>query len=463
MHFRRSHALLALCFITLCGCVSSSPRLQTERDASEAAGVHDAIEFRISKDPVDVGETHRTMLTLPAAVRMALMTHPDIQAALGRVRLAQAEAEQARLLPNPVVAVDLRFPENGGRAIIEAGLTHQFVALLRRPGLARAADDRLRAASAQAVQTVLDVLAEVAERYVAAQTADVLLDVLRERREIVSKLSALARSRLDQGEGTRLDVLTFEAQQVELDTEIAERELERREQRLALARLIGRPLSESTWELERWRASPIAAAPEKAWVQVALSKRPEVQVRQLELSSLGAELDATRLAPFAEAEVGVAAERDEDWSVGPAVSSPIPIFDTGQAQRDRARAAIIEARHRLTQTERQIIEETRRAYAAFSASHENLNRVRSELVPLQQRRRDQAEAQFRGGEADVTALLLAEQELRAARTRLVELERRAATALIRLERAVGGPGAVSATTQPSGAVSVVRPDTAQRD
>ncbi len=40
----------------------------------------------------------------------------------------------------------------------------------------------------------------------------------------------------------------------------------------------------------------------------------------------------------------------------------------------------------------------------------------------------------------MTSLFLAEQDLRVAQAQLIEVERQAANALVRLERAVGGPG-----------------------
>jgi outer membrane protein TolC len=73
-----------------------------------------------------------------------------------------------------------------------------------------------------------------------------------------------------------------------------------------------------------------------------------------------------------------------------------------------------------------------------------LSRVRiAEAASGQARLLAQAEAQYKAGQTDITSLFLAEQDLRAARARTIELERRASEALIRLERSAGGPGAVN--------------------
>ena len=101
---------------------------------------------------------------------------------------------------------------------------------------------------------------------------------------------------------------------------------------------------------------------------------------------------------------------------------------------------MIEARHELVRVRRQIVEEVRRAYAAFEASADALRQATDELVPLSELRVEQAEAAYRAGFADVTSVVLAEQQLLAARTTALELARELADARFRLERAAGGPG-----------------------
>jgi outer membrane protein TolC len=88
----------------------------------------------------------------------------------------------------------------------------------------------------------------------------------------------------------------------------------------------------------------------------------------------------------------------------------------------------------------------RQAAAALIATHAALAKVGDELIPLQDRRLEQAEAAYRNGLADITAVLLAEQQAQATRSRLIELQRKTASARVQLERAVGGPGIVAGLT-----------------
>jgi outer membrane protein TolC len=217
---------------------------------------------------VDVGDGPPDTLSLPEAVRRALTTHPDVQIALSRVRAVQADVDQAKLLPNPVLNVSIQ-PAFEGKAIIDAGLGADLVALISRPGRISAADNRLRAVSADALSVTLDVLAEVKQRYSAVQALDELMPVLDQRRKLLDRLLSLAESRLRGGEGTRLDVTTFRAQRVGLEVEIAELQLERNKQRLGLSRLIGQPSGAAAWKQTPWVPPQRPALGVSAWVSAA--------------------------------------------------------------------------------------------------------------------------------------------------------------------------------------------------
>lgn len=117
--------------------------------------------FRVmSEDGVptdEPGEIPAT-LVLRDAVLLAVSTDPRLQAAFARVRITIAEADQARLLPNPVFNLILRW--SPGSSMVEISLTQDFIQALQIPKRSSAADNRLRQTAADAVTTALDVAAE---------------------------------------------------------------------------------------------------------------------------------------------------------------------------------------------------------------------------------------------------------------------------------------------------------------
>jgi outer membrane protein, heavy metal efflux system len=433
------------------GCAASRPDPQAESSATRAVGLDEALVFKTEGGPLDEswgdggGETGQfaadeaMTLTLAEAVRRAVTTDPGLQAALARVRIAMADADQARLLPNPVLNFVLRW--GPGKPQVEVSLAQDLIQAFQIPRRASAADHRLHQAAADAVSVALDVAAEVQERYAGVQALDTLIPLLQERLVLLRKLTDTARARREAGEGTRTEVAILDSQRVELEVEIAAAELQRREERIRLARLIGRPSAATAWTLEAWSSPALAAEPESRWVDAALSSRPEVQSVAWQLAALGDDYALARLLPWQGAGAGISSQQTEDgnWFTGPSVTTPIPVFDTGRARRARVTAEQIEARHNLTLAKRKVVEEVRVAYQTLAAGRANLDRIRNELIPLQQERRQVTEDVYLV-ERDVTPLILAEQDLRTAQARAIDAERQVTISLIRLQRAVGGPG-----------------------
>jgi outer membrane protein TolC len=426
-------------------CVAEPLRVDAEKAIEESLGAPGAVEFRTEGDPVDAPLASSDSLSHDGAIRRSVETSPELQAALARVRVAQAEADIAGLLPNPILSLVFRFPEGGGRPDIEAGLTADLLAILQRPRRASAAGNRLAGAAASALATALDVVFETQELYAQVQALDELVPLLEQRLRVFQQVREVARARLELGEGTRHEVTALDSERLQLEVEASRRRQELRLARIALARRIGEPSGAATWRLEPWRATPTVVTEDPRWVATALRSRPELLAIEWEVRARGDDAALSRWGALEGTTGGVEAEREEDGSIGPGISGPVPVLDTGSARGRRARALEAEVRHRLTEAQRKVVEEVRTSLAALSGSQENLARVVEELIPLQERRRTEIEEAYRVGHVDVTALLVAEQALQATQAQRVELEREVASAMVRLQRAVGGPAALSST------------------
>ena len=435
------------CLVPLLGCKPTPSIDGLDVQLAGAGGLGEPIRYSDRSEPTDLpapaGE-----LTLPQAVELALRHSPELQAALARVRIAQADAKQTRLLPNPVLSLAVRFPDGGGKSVIEASLSAELLSLLQRPRQQSAADARLRAACEEAVTAALDIVADVQQRFLTLEALNADAAILAGRKKLLDQLVVIAEARQKAGEAGRLDTLTLEAQRAELTTEILETDAELLDQRLAFARRLGHPASDTNWKLARW-TPPTTPGSEQQWIRTALQHRPDIQSQTWELAALGDEAAIAKYV-FAEGTAGVEAERDGDWTIGPAIDLPLPVFDWGQARRDRATAQVIEARHKMTATHRTAVEEVRRAWGSLAASRRVLDQIETELIPLQEKRREQTEAQFKNGAGDVTAVLLAEQDAQASQSKLVEARKNTAAAYVRLQRAVGGAAVLQPpTTQPN--------------
>lgn len=446
-----------LALLALGGCIGPVPEPDPEGDVARATGIPDAVHFSWTEvEPTAPPGALGEKLELTAALARALEFDPGLQAALARVRVAAADAKQARLLPNPMLAVRLTYSSAGAPPVIETGLGTELVALLARPRRAAAADRRLEAAAAAALTEALDLVAEVRSRYAGAQALDRRAQLLSEREALADRLGTVAEQRFAAGEAARVDVTTLRAERARLAIERAASDLARRDARLALAEIIGDGAGAADWELAPPAELALTPAGDEArWLEAAGARRPEILERTWQLAALGDEAAISRLAAFDGAALGAAAERDVEWAVGPEIALPLPLFDRGGAREERAQAALAEARHELAAVRRRVASEVRRSLAAYSSARAALRLARDGLVPLEDQRRAELEALYLAGQADVSALLLAQQGLQDAHEKVADLELEAALALIRLERAVGGRTEFEslATGAPTGAES----------
>lgn len=450
---KTSCLLLAL----LAGCHARLP--DVPGDAARLTGISNAILFDTGAPEDAAPPAADQTLELSHAVRMALLHDARIGAALAKVRVAEADANQTRLLPNPILTFDYRFTTHADQnPVFEPAVAADLLSLLQKPAQIAAADHRLRSSAAAALVVVLDVIVEVQDTYISACSADAEITNADRRRQRIARLRDLAQQRLEAAQGTRLDLLTLDAQLLQATMAISDLKLTRTQERLKLARLIGFPRSDANWQLlpPQPLAADSTAAVEDRWIDAAIRNRPEIQLHRWELRALGADFSAAAFAPLQGSEIGVHAERDPHWRVGPVITTPLPIFDFGQATRAKIRAAQTVAANELIQQQREVIEDVRQAYAAYQNARETLDSYDQQLLPLQIKQTDQARLAYQAAEADLATLLLAENELEMTRSKILELQEKLLIARVKLQRAAGGAGiagpleaAESAQTRPA--------------
>ena len=426
------------------GCAIPPPQTNPGADIRDAVGLDEAVEFRLQPglldEPLDVSHLSEAL-----AVRRAVETSAELQAALARVHVAGKAAELAGRLPNPVLSLVLREPSGSMSTQVEAALTENLLGLLKRTERASAAGHRLESEASAALSTALDVVADVQSSYAECQVLEALVPAVGQRLLLFDQLIDVARERVESGATPRHELDALEVERTELSIDLARRRQEVRLARLALARRIGEPSGDADWTLEPWSRPPAVPTDEEPWLAAALSSRPEIAALEFELRARHEEEAMASGLPWDSASVGIEAEKeeqddhDEIWSVGPKVETPLPMFDTPGDRRAQARAHTSETRHLLVAAKRAAIEDVRSALVILQGAQQNLARVESELIPLEERRQADVEAVYRAGQLDVTAVLLAQESLGRAQVTRLELEREVSAAQFRLQRAVGGP------------------------
>src|SRR4029453_4514001 len=106
---RRPRRWLMMCAAGyLAGCAGHRLMPDAEQTIGRVTGCENAVTFKVEGGPIDEATSDGDRLTMADALRLSINSDPGLQAGLARVRMAMADADQARLLPNPVLTLAVR-------------------------------------------------------------------------------------------------------------------------------------------------------------------------------------------------------------------------------------------------------------------------------------------------------------------------------------------------------------------
>ncbi len=376
-------------------------------------------------------------LTADDAVQIALLNDASLQAVYTELGVRQADLVQAGLLSNPVFAGELRFSSAG--TAVEMSLVQNFISILQIPLRKRLAALDLAAAEARVAAAVIDRAADARIGFYDAQAATQALELRQSIAEATAASALLAERLHAAGNITDLDLASERALAQEAKLDLGSAELRLIETRERLTVQMG------LWGADtEWRA--VSRLDEIAETEAIDAVEQRAVAASLELLRLRHEIDlagqtwrATRPL-LADAEVGVAAERETDgeWGVGPALSIPVPLFDTGRPAVDSAIARYRGAHHRYTSAAVAIRSMARTARARVMATAAQARYVREVLLPTRQTVTTESQKQFNAMTISGFQLLDAKREEIEAGERYLAVLRDHWVARARLEQLLDG-------------------------
>jgi cobalt-zinc-cadmium efflux system outer membrane protein len=385
-------------------------------------------------------------LTLAHAVAAALEGHPDLQGRPYALRAAEGRIAQAGLRPNPELSVEFEnFAGSGaaqGADALEATLSLSQVIEFgdkrgRRIGVASAERESL-VLEQEARQ--LDVLAEVARRFIAVVAAQEQLSLARQVETLAQNtLNAMDRrvqaARSPEAERSRATIARIRAR---LDRQRSEQTLQ--SARLQLAALWGA----GDWQVGEAQADLYAIPTMEPFA--ALTNRIQRNPDLLRLATEGrlreAELRLAQAQGRPNLQVGAGVRRLEesgDAAFVAALSIPLPMFD-----RNQGAIAEAQARSELTAAQRKAAEARARStlnalHQEFVVARQEAEALREEVIPQAERALAQTESVFTRGRYSYLELVNAQRELMDARRAAIDAAADAHRLVAELERLTAEP------------------------
>lgn len=387
-----------------------------------------------------IGELLRDGLELSEAVELGLLNNPALQASFHGVGMAHADRVQASLLTNPSLDAALRFPISGGTSAFEGGLFAGLLDLWQTPRRERVAEGALQRRILELAHQAALLASHIRVAYVEATSSERLFVIAGENRTSARSLLELAEARLEAAAGTVIDANLARLEFLETEVAVRDAELAAGEARRMLHALLGLgPQDRRPQLVELTDDGPPPLPAHEELEALALARRLDVRAAQAAVLQAAAEVDRQRGLFARSVDVGVAAEHDGDWTLGPGVRVELPLFDQNQAQLARAREALSQREKQLIAIRQTAERDVASALARVNASWALLAIYRTEILPGSEETLAQVRESYRLGKTTMLPALEAQRQLLAARSAYAQRLLQAATALSDLERATGTP------------------------
>ncbi len=328
-------------------------------------------------------------LTQAAAVQLALVNSPAMQALLAEHWAGSANAAQSARITNPLFTFDrMRL---GSELEIGRLLSVGLLDLLLLPQRMERAQYRVQQSQLQLTREVVDQVTQVRQAWVNAIAAEQTLIYAKQVHDTAQASAELAKRMQQVGNFNKLDRARQQVFYADAVTQWAQAQQAATSARENLVRLLGLTDAQAAQiqlpdKLPELPASPLS--PETVSVS-AMNERLDIQMAKMEFDAAAKAQGLSRIASFSDIEL--AARRDTVFDNasgtnatrrGYELSVRLPIFDGGGLQRDAMNAQTLAAANRLEAATRAAGSHLRESYAAYRTSYDIAKHYRDEIVPL---------------------------------------------------------------------------------
>ena len=447
---RRAGALALVALVAGCAGVTPDGGFDAvARRAQERSSLAPRIVLNDS-DARAVAETTRALLATPVdsdtAVRIALLTHPGLQASYWQVGIAQADLAQAARLQNP--AFGFKRLAGGGAVEIERSLSFSLVQALTLPLAKRVESGRFEQVKLAVGAEIERHALQTRHAWIAAVAANQSLDYAR-RVNAAAEASAELMGRMARsGNAAKLDLAREQAFHAEAAAAVLRAGQQLVSAREQLTRLLGLWGANTAFTLPE-RLPDLPAAPVELLdpERRALDARLDVAAARQDAAALASSLGLTRTTRFVNVlELGV--ERKSETGLpavrGVEVSIELPLFDWGQARSARAEALYMQSLRRVAETAINARSQARERYLGYRAAWDLARHYRDEVIPLRQKISQETLLRYNGMLASPFDLLTDAREQAGAVNATIEALKEFWSAHADLEEALGAPVAHAA-------------------
>ena len=426
----RTLVLAALSTALLGGCASFSPDggFDAIRTATRSHLQKDVVWARDdasrSQTQARVDALLAQPLSADAAVQIALLNNPGLQAAFNTLGIAEADRVAAQRLPNPGFSIGRM--TRGSEVEWERSLHLSLARLLTMPMRIEIEQHLFEQTRRGLVLEVLRLAAETRRAWVAAVAAGQTAQYRQQVMEVAEAGAELARRMAQVGNWSKLKQAREQSFYADAALALARAEQAKGQARERLVRLMGLDHGGSVQLPDRFPDLPVALPRLPDIEQQAMNSRLDLQMVKLQTEALAKNLGLTRSTRFINVlELGIShnSSNEEPVQRGYEISFELPLFDWGQSRVVQAESRYRQALERARETAVNARSEVREAYAMQQGQYAIARHLRDEVVPLKQRISEENQLRYNGMLIGVFELLADARSQIAAVNAAIEAQR----------------------------------------
>ena len=328
-------------------------------------------------------------LTPEAAVQIALLNNPNLQAVYETLGIIQADVVESGLLDNPVLFGQARFPNKSEESTnYELGITQNLLNILMLPARKKLSAVRFEQVKLQVADEVIRLVADVKKSYFSALGAKQIRDLRKEITLAAESAFELAQRLHAAGNIGDLELARENAHFEQARLELANTETALLDAREYLTRLMGLWGPRTNWNLPGQLPDiPADEIPLENLESTAIENRLDLAGERKSVEALAQALEITiDWRWVGHLEVGVSTERETDktWVTGPSLSIELPIFNQRQADIARLEAQLRRSQKRLTAQAIEIRSEVRSLRNRLLMQRYFVDHYRRTVLPLRE-------------------------------------------------------------------------------
>jgi outer membrane protein TolC len=426
----RALTLAALSAALLGGCASFSPDggFDAIQTATRSHLQKDVVWARDDASRSQTQARIDALLTQPlsadAAVQIALLNNPGLQAAFNTLGIAEADRVAAQRLPNPGFSIGRM--TRGSEVEWERSLHLNLARLLTMPMRIEIEQRLFEQTRRGLVLEVLRLAAETRRAWVAAVATGQTAHYQQQAMEAAEAGAELARRMAQVGNWSKLKQAREQSFYADAALAVARAEQAKGLARERLVRLMGLDHGGRVQLPDRLPDLPETLPRLPDIEQQAMDSRLDLQMVKLQTEALAKNLGLTRSTRFINVlELGIShnSSNEEPVQRGYEISFELPLFDWGESRVVQAELRYRQVLERARETAVNARSEVREAYAMQQGQYAVARHLRDEVVPLKQRISEENQLRYNGMLIGVFELLADARSQIAAVNAAIEAQR----------------------------------------